>query len=289
MGKLDTAALRFITKDEWRALTAIELGMRNHEYVPLTLIAKVAKLRTTGLFTLLGNLMKYKLIGYEKKGYEGYRLTFMGYDYLAIHTLMSRGLIDSLGPCIGVGKEADVHVCEKGGKRFALKIHRLGRTSFRAIKARRGYLRPGQAAHGWLYLSRLSAQREFAYLRSLQAAEFPVPVGVDCNRHCILMTWAEGRLLNRLKTEDVEAVALEDLKDKLFGLLTQLAQAGVVHGDFNEFNIIIAPNGEITLIDFPQIISVTHPNAEELFDRDVHSIKTFFHKRFGYEVTEVPE
>eukprot|EP01054_Gregarina_sp_Poly1_P010796 Gregarina_sp_Poly_1__10795@NODE_82_length_15568_cov_98_251403_g70_i0_p4_GENE_NODE_82_length_15568_cov_98_251403_g70_i0NODE_82_length_15568_cov_98_251403_g70_i0_p4_ORF_typecomplete_len391_score49_90RIO1/PF01163_22/8_2e48Rio2_N/PF09202_11/1_1e31Rio2_N/PF09202_11/6_9e03Kdo/PF06293_14/1_2e13WaaY/PF06176_11/1_7e10APH/PF01636_23/1_1e07Pkinase/PF00069_25/3_4e07Pkinase_fungal/PF17667_1/0_026_NODE_82_length_15568_cov_98_251403_g70_i01271513887 len=285
--QLDVSALRFVTKDEWRVLTALELGMRNHEFVPLTLVAKIAKLRTAGMFGLLGNLMKYRLVAYEKKAYEGYRLTFLGYDYLAIHTLMSRGLIDSIGPRIGVGKEADVHVCEKNGRRFALKIHRLGRTSFRAVKSRRGYLRPGQAAHSWLYLSRLSAQREFGYLRALQTAGFPVPVGVDSNRHCLLMTFIDGTLLNKIKR--LPSSDLELLKDKLFGLLTQLAQAGIVHGDFNEFNLIIGPENVVTLIDFPQLIAVTHPNAEELFDRDVSNIQQFFVRRFAYNIEEGPK
>ena len=33
---------------------------------------------------------------------------------------------------------------------------------------------------------------------------------------------------------------------------------------------------ELTLIDFPQMVSVGHPNAQELFDRDVDCIIRFF-------------
>jgi len=38
-----------------------------------------------------------------KKG-NGYKLTYLGYDYLAIHTLMKRGLIKDVLGKIGVGK-----------------------------------------------------------------------------------------------------------------------------------------------------------------------------------------
>jgi RIO kinase 2 len=39
------------------------------------------------------------------------------------------------------------------GEVFALKLHRLGRTSFRAVKSKRDYL--GKRSHfSWLYLSR---------------------------------------------------------------------------------------------------------------------------------------
>ena len=36
----------------------------------------------------------------------GYRLTFAGYDYLALHALTSRGVLHSVGNQIGVGKES---------------------------------------------------------------------------------------------------------------------------------------------------------------------------------------
>ena len=37
---------------------------------------------------------------------EGYRLTYGGYDYLALHTLAKRGTVTSVGNQIGVGKES---------------------------------------------------------------------------------------------------------------------------------------------------------------------------------------
>ena len=40
---------------------------------------------------------------------------------------------------------------------------------------------------------------------------------------------------------------------KLMELHIRLAQCGLVHCDFNEFNVMISDNEEITLIDFPQV------------------------------------
>lgn len=37
----------------------------------------------------------------------------------------------------------------------------------------------------------------------------------------------------------------------------------------------------ITLIDFPQMVSVGHPNAQELFERDVECIVRFFRRGCG--------
>ena len=39
---------------------------------------------------------------------------------------------------------------------------------------------------------------------------------------------------------------------------------------------------KITLIDFPQMVSTSHANAEELFDRDADCITRFFTKRLGF-------
>lgn len=40
---------------------------------------------------------------------DGYRLTNLGYDYLAIKTMVNRGLITGVGRQIGVGKESGEH------------------------------------------------------------------------------------------------------------------------------------------------------------------------------------
>lgn len=48
----------------------------------------------------------------------------------------------------------------------------------------------------------------------------------------------------------------------LMNLIIKLAQYGLIHCDFNEFNLLINEREEITLIDFPQMVSTSHPNAE---------------------------
>lgn len=55
-------------------------------------------------------------------------------------------------------------------------------------------------------------------------------------------------------------------------LISRLAAKGLIHCDFNEFNLLINDEEEITLIDFPQMVSISHPNGKELFERDVECI-----------------
>lgn len=123
---------------------------------------------------------------------DGYRLTNSGYDYLALKVLAQRGIIHSFGNQIGVGKESNIYiVADEEGTPVCLKLHRLGRTCFRNIKGKRDYHQHRQSA-SWLYLSRISATREFAYMKALLDRGFPVPKPIDFNRHCVIMELVEG-------------------------------------------------------------------------------------------------
>lgn len=55
-------------------------------------------------------------------------------------------------------------VASPDGEQYALKLHRLGRTSFRNLKNKRDYHKHRKNM-SWLYLSRLSAMKEFAYMK----------------------------------------------------------------------------------------------------------------------------
>lgn len=60
---------------------------------------------------------------------------------------------------------ADIYiVANEEGSQFALKLHRLGRTSFRNLKNKRDYHKHRHKM-SWLYLSRLSAMKEYAYMK----------------------------------------------------------------------------------------------------------------------------
>ncbi len=97
--KLDPAALRYLSDDDFRVLTAVEMGMRNHDLVPVALISAISGLRHGGSMKSLKEIHKHKLVHRETKGYVGFRLTSLGYDYLAMRA-WSSGVLSSLsGVC----------------------------------------------------------------------------------------------------------------------------------------------------------------------------------------------
>lgn len=278
--KLDVSCMRYLSKEDYRVLEAVEMGMRNHELVPVPLIASIAKLRHGGLHKFMSTLLRYKLIAHSNSQYNGYRLSYMGYDILALHTLLSRGIIVSVGSQIGVGKESDIFEAEdENGNEIVLKIHRLGRTSFRSVRRNRDYMQ-GKHKASWLYMSRLAALKEFAFMKALYANGFPTPVPFDQNRHVVAMSRVHGFPMSQIKTGRMEAADV--VYKTCIMLLRRLAEHGLVHCDFNEFNLMVDTDYHVTLIDFPQMVSTLHPNAEELFHRDQSGLQKFFAMKMGY-------
>lgn len=314
--KLDTKAMRYLIAEDWRVLTAVspsrlsrfahehltqniqvELCSKNHELVPTTLIQRTARLRggPSGVHKSISALAKVGLIARVKEAkYDGYRLTYGGLDYLALHTHSQKKDIYSVGNRIGVGKESDIMVvADQTGTQRVLKIHRLGRISFRTVKSNRDYLKKG-ASGSWMYLSRLAAMKEFAFMKALREEGFPVPEPIAHSRHTIVMSLIDAFPLRQIADVPDPASLYADL----IGLILRLAKHGLIHGDFNEFNILVKENrskndeGEETLvlepviIDFPQMVSMEHQNAEMYFDRDVNCIKRFFERRFHFVTSE---
>ena len=59
-------------------------------------------------------------------------------------------------------------------------------------------------------------------------------------------------------------------------MIEKFASLGVIHSDFNEFNLLLDNKSKIWVIDFPQMVSYLHRDAEFFFNRDVECINTFF-------------
>lgn len=201
----------------------------------------------------------------------------MGYDYLALKAFMKRGHIKQVGIKIGVGKESDIYICENPeGETVVIKFARLGRTSFRTVKENRDYLK-GRANSSWLYLSRIASMKEFAFMKALYNKGFPTPTPIDSNRHGIVMSHVKGYPMSQVR----ELANPHKVYQTLLDHLIRLAEYGLVHGDFNEFNLMIDDDENITIIDFPQMTSTSHPNAQFYFERDVKGVQDFFNRRCG--------
>ena len=97
--------------------------------------------------------------------------------------------------------------------------------------------------------------------------------------HCLSLAC----VLNTCRIQVHEVRDPAALYSECMDLIVKLANHGLIHGDFNEFNLMLDHKDRVTMYDFPQMISTSHANAEWYFDRDVQCIREFFAKRFSYE------
>jgi RIO kinase 2 len=242
-------------------------------------MAKYAKLPMDRIDFTLSRLNKLGLTYSMHGAYVGYTLNYAGYDCLAINGFVKAGLIEAFGQTLGVGKEADVYdALTPAGARIAVKFQRLGRISFRQTRRKRGYVTEHA---GWLFQSRLAAEREFRALELVYQQGVAVPEPLSQNRHAIAMGIIEGAELAKWREiSKPEKV----LKEVLRNVKKAYLKAGVVHADLSEYNIILKPNMHILIIDWPQYVMADHPNAQQLLMRDVRNVLKYFSRKYGLKV-----
>ena len=181
---------------------------------------------------------------------------------------------------LGVGKESDIfEAINSKGTRLAVKFHRLGRTSFRQTLRKRGFVAE-QSQISWLNQSKLSAEKEYSALKILTSARVSTPKAVKCNRHIVVMSLISGTELKFAEMEDPKTIAKEILRNVR---LTYL-RAKLIHSDLSEYNVLIKPNGQILIIDWPQSINVDHPNANDNLKRDIQNIINCFKRKSNLKI-----
>ncbi len=271
---------RLLEPEDLRVLHLIEEGMTSREFVPKEQIVKHSKVPIDRIDFELDRLDKFGLIYRMKASYVGYTLNSRGYDCLAISALVKAGVLEAFGKQLGVGKEADVFdALAPDQKRVAVKFHRLGRISFRQTRRKRGYR---QDRTGWLFQSRLAAEKEFKALKLAHSHGVSVPEPIFQNRHTIVMGMIEGGELARWRHLDDP---VEVLREILVNVRGAFVNAGIIHGDLSEYNIILRPDLHVLIIDWPQFVGRDHPNAVDLLSRDVKNVLDFFSRKFRVKLS----
>jgi len=271
---ISAETIRQLHPYETRILHTLERLMVSHSWAPLDLIRKRAGFSESETRFRLGSLMEKGMVKYDVVPYEGYSLTFLGSDTLALLSLSRRGTLSALGPLIGEGKESVVYE-GIGLGRVAIKCHHVGQRSFQSVRVSREYI--AEKTHcPWIFASRASAEKEYEALRRLHPRA-RVPLPVDRGRNVIVMEFIDGTTLNRTRLRDPARV--------MESVLEQVAisySLGVIHADLSEFNVMVDGRG-VVLIDWPQWITPGHPNADQVLARDVENILRYFSRKYGID------
>jgi RIO kinase 2 len=263
--------IRSLNKYEKTILLALERGMKRYSWVPLELLKTATKLSESEINYRLSRLIAWGMVRFNPVPYDGYSLVFGGYDTLALATLTRKGTISALGTQIGEGKESVVYDALGLGP-VAIKFHRVGGRSFSSARLNREYM-PEDGHCPWLIASKKSAEREYLALTTLHPA-VSVPLPIDQNRHTVVMSLVNGQNLNRCRLDEPGEVFDEILEN-----VRKAYHAGIIHADLSEYNILME-DGKCVLIDWPQWMETGHQNAQEILERDIDNILTYFQRKY---------
>jgi len=266
--------------EDFYLLSGVEQGMRFSEYVNRETLPEYTRLSAENVDYRLDRCEDRGLVERKTIQYEGFKLTFEGYDALALHTFAERETFDGVGAPLGVGKESDVYEV-RSYRPLALKYHREGYTNFREVMKEREYTADRDHV-SWQYTARKAAEREYDALESLYP-DVSVPQPVDHNRHALVMEKVDGVELSRTKLTDAQVVPVMEL------ILAEMATAyaeGYVHADMSEYNVFVTEEG-VVVFDWPQAVPTDHENARELLERDVENLVGYFARKYPSHVDEV--
>jgi RIO kinase 2 len=266
--------------EDFYLLSGIEHGMRFSRWVDEGKIPGFSRLDDGEVGYRLDRCEDRGLVERNTIQYTGFRLTFEGYDALALRTFSERGTLEGVGAPLGVGKESDVYEASSY-KPLALKFHREGYTDFREVQKERDYTSDKEHI-SWFYTARKAAEREHGVLETLYP-DVRVPRPLDTNRHAIVMEKLEGVELSRAKLDPAQAVGVLDL------ILDEVAtayEAGYVHADMSEYNVFVSEKG-VTVFDWPQAVPTDHENSDELLERDLRNLVGYFGRKYPNETPEV--
>jgi len=198
----------------------------------------------------------------------------------SVGKLGSKGFIDQIQGPIATGKEADVFLGMRDGKKIVIKIFRFSSASYfkkptvlQYILGDERFRKVKRSPHD---LIRSWAMKEFRNLKKAQEAGVRAPKPFAIEKNVMVMQYIgedkPAKKLLKSKLDNPEGTFKEIVMQ-----MRRLYKAGLVHADMSEYNILML-KGQPYLIDFGQGVLLNHPKAKEFLARDVKIICTFFGK-----------
>jgi RIO kinase 1 len=221
------------------------------------------------------------------KNTEQFKLEESVFDeatYGALYDLVQDGHIVAFGGPISTGKEANVYTAlGPQDTEVAVKVYRINASEFVDM---RGYLDGDPRFRGigsdkkkvvlaWV-------RKEYANLERARKAGVRVPRPIAVERNVLVMEYlgTDEDRAKRLSEVDIEnpETAFEVVRE----YMRRLYSAGLVHGDFSEYNVVFH-EGQLVVLDLGQAVTVHHPNSREFLERDCENVAAFFGRQ-GLEV-----
>jgi RIO kinase 1 len=195
---------------------------------------------------------------------------------LALYKLVHKGWITAIGGSISTGKEANVFFGEREDQEIAIKIYRIRTANFNAMTE---YL-IGDRRFSGIRRTRKDivftwTRKEFANLKRAFDVGLPVPEPFGWDRNILVMEFigkdeVSFPQIRNVDLEDPDSVYLEIVSF----MKTLYHEAGLVHADLSEFNILFSDRPYI--IDMGQAVTLDHPRARPFLARDIANVNRYF-------------
>ncbi|UPW01483.1 serine protein kinase RIO [Halorussus gelatinilyticus] len=203
----------------------------------------------------------------------------------ALYKLVQDGYVQAFGGPISSGKEANVYTAlgsEERGE-VAVKVYRINASDFRDM---REYLvgdpRFEELGGNKKRVVLAWTRKEFANLKRARKAGVRVPEPIAVQRNVLVMEFL-GSDGDRAPTlDDAHLENPETTFEVVREYMRRLYDAGLVHGDLSEYNIVVH-DGELVIIDLGQAVTIHHPNSDDFLTRDCANVASFF-QRQGMDV-----
>ncbi len=225
---------------------------------------------------------------------QGWLLDSLGYFY-------EQHWISDVLRKVKAGKEASVYLCRAGAQvdtpLVAAKVYRprmlrnlkndqlyrLGREVLdengkRIVDLGMLKAQKKRSVYGEQVRHQSWVAHEYTALQALFAAGADVPRPYEMAHNAILMGYLGDETFPAPVLNEVTLAAGEasPLFERLIHNLDLLLEGGRVHGDLSAYNVLYW-EGEVALIDFPQVVSPTgNRNAYDIFERDVTRLCEYF-------------
>lgn len=264
---------------EYRVLKVFVSSIKHHQIINNHNILSYSNLHKDRVKYAVESLLKLKLIS---KTQNGFKLLTAGLDVYALKQLVDSGIILGIGNSLGIGKESDVvEAISEIQQQRAVKFFRIGRISFTDTKRKRS-LEKNKNVNNWLLINIEAAKREYDFLVKLKSTKMNIATPYFRSMHSIVMDRINGLRLIEIRNLPNPI----EIFDKVFEQIRISYNEKIINGDLSEYNILLDENNDIWIIDWPQAVTLEHPNAEFLIRRDLHNVIRYFRRKYDLTIDE---
>ena len=208
---------------------------------------------------------------------------------MTLYKMITSGVLSGVNGSISAGKESLVFWgLDSAGMSVALKIYLVSTSNF---KRRQEYVlgdpRFTSIKKGTRNMVYLWAKKEFRNLKQCEAAGISAPRPIHVANNVLAMEFIgssqhrdDSYTMSTPATQLLHStVNYDDYLQATSIIIDLYEKAGLVHGDYSEYNIFKVDGRGLVVFDLGSAVHKNHPNSTMFLQRDINNIIRFFKKR----------